>query len=379
MQKWFLILVVLWLVSLSACDTATELPDLPLTQAGNTATMTKITAPGTPIPTIVTPTLESTETLLPTPIPPTPIPEPFLPKGLEQIGAENIPKLELLASLPVKEIYELAFSPSGKLLATLSEPWNDRFNDYMEVWDLTTGDQVLFVDRWDSPSGLFFPPDETKLYAYNRLYDLVSGEVIQTLEVVPQAYSPDGKIYATGDYQGARDESVIHLVDVATQIEKLSLTNPGMVMNLEFSPNGRLLVGGFQVGNHFVHKIWDISTGENLVDLINSDSGLIFSPDSSLAASAAGGQIFLFSTDAMTYLASYGFSDPYMDPSPRGFSLANDILAIEDRYTIRFLVPESGKALLNLTDECEVKFSPNGSLLVTWCYQGDLKLWGIMP
>jgi len=66
-------------------------------------------------------------------------------------------------------------------------------------------------------------------------------------------------------------------------------------------------------------------------------------------------------------LASYGFLDPYTDPNPRGFSLRGDILVIEDRYTIRFLVPESGEELYNLPDECEVKFSPHGTFLVTWC------------
>ncbi len=120
-------------------------------------------------------------------------------------------------------------------------------------------------------------------------------------------------------------------------------------------------------------------TGAELVDLINYETGLLFSPDGSLAASAKDGQITLLSTDEMTYLASYGFSDPYVDPSPRGFSHDGDLLAIEDRYNIRFLVPDSGKELLNLPDECEVKFSPNGSLLVTWCYQGVLKIWGIKP
>jgi WD40 repeat protein len=379
MQKWRFILAVFSLVSLSACDTGIKLPAPMLTQTGKTATIAKVPATGTTIPETATPTLQPTETTLPTPIPPTPILEPFLPESLQRIGAENITQLELLASLPVKEIYDLAFSPSGKLLATYSEPWDDRFNDYLEVWDLTTGSQILTIDKWDSPSGLFFPPGETKLYADNRLYDLASGGVLQILDVASQAFSADGKTYATGEYLGARDESMIKLIDTESQKEVFSLTHPGMVMYLEFSPDGRLLVGGFQVGNNYVNKIWEISTGAELVDLINYESGLLFSPDGNLAASAKDSQIILLSTDEMTYLASYGFSDPYVDPSPRGFSRDGDLLAIEDRYTIRFLVPDRGKELLNLPNECEVKFSPNGSLLVTWCYQGDLKIWGIKP
>jgi hypothetical protein len=81
----------------------------------------------------------------------------------------------------------------------------------------------------------------------------------------------------------------------------------------------------------------------------------------------------------MKYRASYGFSDPYANPYIQGFSLNGDILAIDDRYTIRFLVPKTGKELFNLPDECAAKFSPDGNILVTWCYQGDLKIWGVMP
>jgi len=378
-QKRCFILVVLSLVALSACDTGIKLPTPSQTMAGKIATEVKVPATGTPIPATLTPTMQSTQTNQPTSIPPTPISEPFLPESLQQIGAENITKIELLASLPVREIYDLAFSPSGNLVATYSEPWDDRFNDKMEVWDLTTGNPILTVDKWDSPSGLFFPPDETKLYADNRLYDLASGEVIQTLEVAPQAFAPDGKTYATGDYSGTPDESIIKLIDTESQKEILLLTHPGMVMHIEFSPDRRLLVGGFQVGNNYVNKVWEASTGAEVVDLINYETGILFSPDGSLAASVKNGQITLFSTDKMTYLASYGFSDPYVNPSPMGFSGANDLLAIEDRYNIRFLVPDRGKELMNLPDECAVKFSPNGSLLVTWCYQGDLKIWGVKP
>jgi WD40 repeat protein len=378
-HKWRLLCILITLIALTACSKTEGTPTLAPNQIASTATFTAIPATDTPLPPTETPTIVPTDTSTPTKIPPTSTPEPLLPEGLAQIGADNIAELKLITSLPVNEIYDLAFSSSGNKLATLSEPWDDRFNDYMEVWDLKSGDQILLVDKWDSPHGLFFPPDETTLYAHNRLYDLASGEVISTLEVVPQAFSLDGKTYATGDYKGILDESTIQIIDLATQQEVFGLTHPGMVMNLDFSPDASLLTGGFQVINNFVVLVWDISTGASVIDLINYYSGLTFSPDSSLAAAIKNGQVYIFSTDGMKYQASYGFSDPYANPYIQGFSLNGDILAIDDRYTIRFLVPETGKELFNLPDECAAKFSPDGTILVTWCYQGDLKIWGVMP
>jgi len=233
------------------------------------------------------------------------------------------------------------------------------------------------VEKWDSPHGLFFTPDEKTLYAHNRLYDLSNGKITSTLEVVPGAFSPDGITYASGNYSGDRDQSSLQIVDVATHKETFELRQPGMVMFLDFSPDGRLLMGGFQVVNNFVVKVWEIATGEEKIDLVNFHSGLVFSPDSTRAATVKNDQIYLFSVDKMTYLASYGFSDPYAQPEVRGFSRMGDILAIEDRYTIRFVVPESGKELLTLSDECDVKFSPDGYILVTWCTQSNLKIWGV--
>jgi WD40 repeat protein len=372
-------MIVVFIIQLSACSRSTDESTLVPSQVTSNPTLTTIPLTDTPQPPTKTATLAPTETPTPTQIPQTSTPEPLLPENIIQINAGNIQQLQLLATLPVKEIYELAISPSGNKLATLSEPWDDRFNDYLEVWDMTNGEQILLVDKWDSPEGLFFPPDETALYASNRLYDLTQGELVSTLEAVPQAFSPDGETYTTGNYQGSPDESTVQIIDLASKKEVLFLKNPGMVMYLDFSPDGRLLTGGFQVGNHFVVKVWDIAKGNLMTDLVNFYTGLTFSPDGNLAAAGKGNQIYLFSTDGMTYLTSYGISDPYDAPNPKGFSYNGDVLTIEDSSDIRFLVPETGKELLKLPNECNMKFSPNGKFLITWCYQGDLKIWGVKP
>jgi len=248
--------------------------------------------------------------------------------------------------------------------------------DYLEVWDLTTGEQVLLVENLLSTGGLYFPKDESTLYVANQLYDLALGEVIGTLKANPMAFSPDGTTFATGNYLGEPQDSVIRLIDLATQKEILSLMNPGMVQKLEFSPDGRLLAGEFQ-GFPFHAIVWDISNRAGILDLVDHYTGLAFSPDNQLAASVKQGRVYIYYADKMTYRGSFTFVNPDADPDCLEFSLQGDILAIEDRYTIWFVVPESGLVLMNLPDVCMVKFSPTGNLLVTWCFQEELKIWGV--
>ena len=302
-----------------------------------------------------------------------------------EINADNIIRLQLLTTLPVKEIYELVFSHSGSMLATLSEPWDDRFNDYLEVWDLESGVLVFTLEKLDSPHALFFSTDDSQLSVFYAAigfdtYDLSQGVLTQStpLEVDQMELSPDGSSMATGDSLGIGDESEIKIIDLATADELLYFLHPGMIMHLSFSPDGRLFCTGSQVNNHYHNSIWELPDQSLVTDLVDYVS-LEFSPDSRFAAAAKDGQVYLFSTAGMAYVASYGYSDPYADPIPMGFSLSGDVLAVEDRYNIRFVIPDSGDELLNLPDECEVKFSPDGKFLVTWCYQGDLKIWGVTP
>jgi WD40 repeat protein len=372
---------------LAGCNAPARIPPTSLsgqpilqsvTPIQRTSSPSPVTQPVSPSATLAPTTAELGTTATPTAGYPSPYPEPFLPPVLEVIQAENIDRLVQLTSLPVSEIYQLEFSPSGNLLATLSEPSEDRFNDYMEVWDLTTGKQVLLVDHWNSPWGLFFPPDEATLYADDRQYDLLSSEIVATLPAVPEDFTSDGETYTTGEYLGDREISIIRLVDVHRGTEVYSTTYPGMVMSLEFSPDSRWLSGGFQ-GNHFHDVVWEVSSKEIKADLIDYDASLTFSPDGSLAATTKNYQVYLFDAHQMTWLNTIAFSDANANPYVQDFSIAGDVLAIDDRYTVHFIDPLTGNRLASLDNECSAKFSPDGKILLTWCYQSDLKIWGVMP
>lgn len=388
-----LLIFVLFIVLMPSCRFITGTSTLKPSQITQKATFTseQITTNNEHL--IETPTTGPTETLRPsntlrptdTIHPPLFTPEPFLPSGLAQIGVENIGGLGLISGIPVMEIYNLAFSQSGKKIATLSEYWEDR-SDYLEVWDLLSGDQILSQENLDAPWNPFFSPDENLLFVtYNNqgiyIYDLIQQKVVRRVDISADwsDFSPDGKSIAVGDYLGTPEESTIRLIDLETEEERFTSTLPGMVMDINYSPDGSLLTSGFQSSNHFRELVWDISTQEIVADLMDYDYLLTFSADNSLAALAKGGEIYILSTDDWVLISSYGSEDPYRTMKPRDFSLNGDILAVEDRYNIVFLETNTGEELFTLPNECDVRFSPQGTTLLTWCYQGELKIWGVIP
>ena len=385
---WRKVIICVSLVGLVACvkTQGTSTPE-PL-QVTPTLTQALKTTQATTEGSARTPSQTASPTVIASLAPPSPKPSPFLPIDLTPLGSDNIIQLQLLATLPVQEIYQLAFSVQGDKLVTLSEPWDDRFNDYLQVWDLEHGVQLLDLQRLPSPAQAFFSPDESQVYVFFAsegidVYDLVLGEKIHAIALSDDqlGFSIGSISIALAKYQDYGDSSIVRLVDLATEQEQLSFTEPGMVMSLKLSPGGNLLAIGSQIGNHYRISVREIPSQRLVTDLVDYDSGLVFSPDNSLAAISKNGQVTLFSSPWMTWKASYGFSDIFTNPMPMDFSWSdgNKLLALEDRNTVRFLVAETGKELFSLPDACEVKFSPDAVILVSWCYQGDLKIWGVSP
>jgi WD40 repeat protein len=378
---WYGIILLLMV----SCRIVPSSPTIEPSTSVGTATYTSIPTSTTASLAIETPTLEPTATREPTltTAPPTSTPEPFLPPNLIQIAAANIGELQWIASIPVQEIYSLAFSQSGDQLATISEHWQDR-SDYLGVWDMLTGEPILLLEDLGSPWEPNFSPDGKQLFVPDgdrgvEIYDLMEVQLEGSIDIRANwyAFSPDGNSIALSRYLGNPDESTIQLIELATEREIFSFTIPGMVQYVQFSPSGTLLSAGFQSPNHFRQIVWEIASQGRVADLIDYDYRLVFSADNFQAATAKAGKVSIFSTEGWVLRNSVGSSDPYSNPKPRDFSRSGDILAVEDRNHIQFWDPITGVELASLPNECNVQFSPTGTILLTWCYQGDLKILGI--
>jgi WD40 repeat protein len=138
----------------------------------------------------------------------------------------NVARDNMLLSLPDNQYVGIDWSPDGKQITVgFDPPMDQKYGGLVSVWNIDTG-KPIFETRADkdenwawytvkySPDGRYvlvrtileFPntTDANKLY----LFDSQSGEVVRlfetgrdTLLVFPEI-SPDGRLVASGDFEG---------------------------------------------------------------------------------------------------------------------------------------------------------------------------------
>jgi WD40 repeat protein/tRNA A-37 threonylcarbamoyl transferase component Bud32 len=189
------------------------------------------------------------------------------------------------------EVNALSYHPDGRRLA--SGGGGDKL---VRVWD-TTADQEARVLRGHlnvvrsvavSPGGRWLASasqDETV-----RLWDLQDGAACHVLAKLGQpansvAFSPDGALLAvgSGDWSKEAERGWVTIWEVAARrrVHRLD-AHPRLVWSVAFDREGRRLVsGGGELHTRGGVKVWDVTTGRELLDLpqpvgVNS---VAFSPD----------------------------------------------------------------------------------------------------
>jgi WD40 repeat protein len=142
----------------------------------------------------------------------------------------------------------LAFSPDGKLLAAAC------MDGKLRLFDGRTGE---LKKVWDDDSGrwwVVFSPDSKTLVSQSRdktvkVWDVEKAKVLRTLQgnkgsVTAMAFSPDGKLFATGGIVMEKDKVVGEVILWDAKTGDLKHTLPGLtvpVSTLSFSPDGKTL------------------------------------------------------------------------------------------------------------------------------------------
>jgi WD40 repeat protein len=196
----------------------------------------------------------------------------------------------------------LAFSPDGRRLATTGEG-GEGGDKIAEVWDAATGARLYSLPGGGSL--VRFSPDGKLGAAAGRdsivVWDAESGAVLATmvqtfsnpnalpigLELGSLAFSPDGKLLASGERlsryvqivprMAGSGEIVIWEAATGTQVGQIAV--PDETMGLEFSADGKRLLAGNSDGNV---RLWDATTGveissfsagSNVIDLALLNDG----------------------------------------------------------------------------------------------------------
>ncbi|MFI5493488.1 hypothetical protein [Actinoplanes sp. NPDC051859] len=282
-------------------------------------------------------------------------------------------------------IQAVAFSPDGKLLATAS---ND---DTIRLWDPLTGQAVgnPLVGHTDDVTSVAFSPDSTTLATTSRdrtvrLWAPRTGKQLgksltgHTAGVSDVAFSPDGTTLATSG-----SDDTIRLWDPRTgqQTGKPLTGHNDEVWGIAFSPDGRFLASG---SSDKTIRLWHPKTGKQLGKPLFGHAAVVdvaFSPDSTtLAATSPDTMTRLWDprTGQQIGLPLAGHTE---DVTAVAFSPDGSLLATgSDDATARLWnartgYPVRGPIVGHAGPVTDVAFSPDGTLLLTAGVDKTARLW----
>jgi WD40 repeat protein/formylglycine-generating enzyme required for sulfatase activity/serine/threonine protein kinase len=198
-----------------------------------------------------------------------------------------------------EEITSVSFSPDGKRLLSSSgdSDGDDKNTDanHLKMWDLNTGKELAILNKQKgSVYAATFSSDGKKIASGSwdnsiKIWDAETGKELQTLKghtsfVTSVSFSPDGKKIASGSWDNS-----IKIWDAETGKELQTLTgHTEEITSVSFSPNGKKIASGSWDNSI---KIWDAETGKELQTLKGYTSfktSVSFSPDGKRLLSSSG-------------------------------------------------------------------------------------------
>ncbi len=290
----------------------------------------------------------------------------------------------------------MVFSPDEALLAIeiVTTPGGSQ---PVEVWDAATARRLhVFPGRKDAASPTFLPDGRTLILRGGttpRIWrldppaapDELAGH---TAESWAAAFSPDGKVLATGS-DDTREPRTIKLWDPDSgQLLAGWKAHTATVSALAFDPDGRVLASASLDSGKKGHPnliLWDPETHGRLANLEGHTGpvrAVAFSPDGRWLATAGDDRTArlwdVATRTTRAILTGHAKNLTCVAFSPDGKTLAS----ASNDATVRLWDVADGQTrriLRDVGNTLTVAFSPDGSLLASTNEDGSIKLWDPAP
>jgi len=304
------------------------------------------------------------------------------PDNVEKVRVWNLHTGEKLAQFNDVLAINLAYSPNGERIATVS-------GGQLQVWDITTQKEVAEFGS-EVHDVAYDPQGETILTGgYNNLaqiWDSQTGEQLMTLEhgasVWSVAYSPTGKQLVTGGGDGI---ARVWNAKTGKEIMRLEHNTKGklgenQIRSIAYGPKGEtILTNIFSLGSRGSAKLWDADTGEELAIFPGGGRAVAYGPQEKkfLTSSSSISMWNLTTKEKLTFSYKNGFDVAF---GPQG----KTILILDKYDGARLLWAQSNikrmKEIARFQHEEKVNhiaYSPEGERVLSASDDKTARIWDL--
>ncbi len=279
-------------------------------------------------------------------------------------------------------VWTVAFSPDGQTLASGGD------DGLIKLWNVQTGDCLKTLDKhtgivWS----VSFSPDGQTLASGSQdslicLWDVRLGKCLKVLHghnswVCSVRFNPDGSILASGS-----NDCDIRLWDVSTGIcIKILQGHCGQVYSVRFSPDGKTLASGSS--DHSV-RLWNVTKGTCIKTFHGHKNwvwSVCFSSDGqTIATGSFDSTVRLWNVQQGTCVKIFhGHTSEVYSVI---FSLDDRILVSASRdSSVRFWDVSKGVCVRTLQGHSSgarsIRFNPDDCMLATGSCDGLVRLWDV--